>query len=131
MHYEAMRTLTADIANATRTISIAAPYASSKAAASVIEPLADAVRRGVRVDCRVTKRPEDVVLKRFAAESVPLTVDPTIQHPCLAVFDKKTLWYGTIPLLAFAQKDDCSIRIESAEAAHDLLAEIGNGNGSD
>ena len=125
-HREAMRALTADIANATCTISIAAPYASSKTASSVIEALADAVRRGVYVDCRVAKRPESAILEQFAAAGMPLAVEPAMKHPCLAIFDGKTIWYGTIPLFAFAQIDDCSIRIESAEAAHDLLAEIGN-----
>lgn len=123
MHYEAMRALTADIAGATRTISIAAPYASSKAAASIIKPLADAIRRGVNVDCRVARVPEHVIMEEFAAAGISLATDPEMDHPCLAVFDGKTIWYGTIPFLAFAQKDDCSIRIESAEAAHDLLTE--------
>lgn len=81
----------------------------------------EAVHRGVRVDCRVAKQPEDDVLERFARADVPLIADREIEHPCLAVFDGKTIWYGTLPLLAFAKKDDCSIRFESAEAAHDLL----------
>ena len=38
----------------------------------------------------------------------------------VAVFDGETAWYGTLPLLAFAKSDDCSLRIASAEVAADL-----------
>lgn len=44
-------------------------------------------------------------------------------HAGLAVFDEETVWFGTLPLLAFPRKDDCSIRFKSPEAAHDLLQE--------
>ncbi len=124
LHHEALRVLADDIANATHSIDIAAPYASPKAMDSLVELLAGAIRRGAHVTCRVAKQPDATVLERFAEASVPLTVDPAIKHPCLAVFDRKIIWYGTIPLLAFAQKDDCSVRIESPEAAHDLLGEV-------
>lgn len=38
----------------------------------------------------------------------------------IAVFDGRIAWYGTLPLLAFAKVDDCSLRVESAEVAADL-----------
>ena len=36
------------------------------------------------------------------------------------MFDSKISWYGTLPLLAFAKAEDCSLRVESAEIASDL-----------
>lgn len=42
-------------------------------------------------------------------------------HVGLAVFDEKIVWYGDLPLLAYPEKDACDVRIESPEAAHDLL----------
>lgn len=38
----------------------------------------------------------------------------------IAVFDGRIAWYGTLPLLAFAKADDCSLRVESAEVTGDL-----------
>ena len=43
---------------------------------------------------------------------------------CAAVIDEETVWYGTIPLLAFPKKEDCSIRFKSSEVAAELLEEI-------
>lgn len=124
LHHEALRALISDITSATHSINLVAPYASLNAANSLIEPLSSAIHRGIRVECHVVKQPNNAIIKEFAAADVPLTVDPTLKYSCLAVFDEKTIWYGTLPLLAFAQKGDCSVRIESAEAAYDLLAEL-------
>lgn len=41
-----------------------------------------------------------------------------------AVFDKKASWYGDLPLLGFPASDACSIRIDNAEVAHDLLRDM-------
>lgn len=43
---------------------------------------------------------------------------------CAAVIDEETVWYGTIPLLAFPKKEDCSIRFKSNEVAAEFLSEI-------
>ena len=43
---------------------------------------------------------------------------------CASVIDEETIWYGTIPLLAFPKKEDCSIRFKSGEVAAELLSEI-------
>lgn len=118
---DAMRQLALDITNATASIRIVAPYVSPKAVLMLIEPLTDAVQRGVDVACAVTKAPADEVRARFAAARIPLTTEKAAEHPGLAVFDKKIVWYGTVPLLAFPKADDCSLRLESAEAAHELL----------
>lgn len=41
-----------------------------------------------------------------------------------AVIDEETVWYGTIPLLAFPKKEDRSIRFKSNEVAAEFLSEI-------
>lgn len=127
---DAMRQLALDITNATASIRIVAPYVSPKAVLMLIEPLADAVRRGVDVACAVTKAPADEVRARLVAAGIPLTAEKAAEHPGLAVFDKKIVWYGTVPLLAFPKADDCSLRLESAEAAHELLSEHDKENDS-
>ena len=38
----------------------------------------------------------------------------------VAIVDGRIAWYGTLPLLAFAKADDCSLRVDSAEVAWDL-----------
>ena len=43
---------------------------------------------------------------------------------CAAVIDEETVWYGTIPLLAFPKKEDRSIRFKSNEVAAEFLSEI-------
>ena len=42
----------------------------------------------------------------------------------LAVFDEKTLWYGSINFLGYSEADDCSIRICNAQIASAVEAEI-------
>ena len=39
----------------------------------------------------------------------------------VAIFDSRYVWYGSLPLLAFPRRDACSLRLDSAEIAHDLL----------
>lgn len=36
------------------------------------------------------------------------------------VIDRELVWFGSIPPLAFPQKDDCSVRFRNAEVAHEL-----------
>ena len=37
-----------------------------------------------------------------------------------AIFDRQTVWYGSLPLLAYPRTDDCSLRFTSAEVAHTM-----------
>lgn len=124
---EAMGRLAADIAEASSSVVIVAPYASAKAVEILGGPLNDAMRRGVEVTCVVAKRVTDEVRASFAKTGVTLTEDESPTCPGLAVLDRHRIWYGTIPLLAFPQADDCSIRFESAEAAHGLLEGLSPG----
>ncbi len=118
---DAMGKLLADIEEATSSIALVAPYASAKSARVLAGPLADAKRRGVQLACVVTKSPTDEARAAFAEEGVELQEGSSVATSGLAVFDRKRIWYGTVPLLAFPKSDDCSIRLESPEAAHDLL----------
>ena len=43
---------------------------------------------------------------------------------CAVIIDEETVWYGTIPLLAFPKNEDCSIRFKNSEIAAELLDEI-------
>ncbi len=118
---EAMGKLSSDIAGASSSIVIAAPYASAKAIEVLAGPLADAKRRGIDVTCAVAKPANDEARAVFAKAGIPLVEDDSLACSGLAVFDRRLVWYGSIPLFAFAKTDDCSIRFESREAAHDLL----------
>ena len=43
---------------------------------------------------------------------------------CAAIIDEEIICYGTIPLLAFPKKEDCSIRFKNSEVAAELIDEI-------
>ncbi len=122
---EAMGKLSADIAEASSCIMISAPYASAMAIEVLAGSLSDAKLRGVDVTCVLAKQASDEARAAFAKTGLSLVEGESLACPGLAVFDRKLVWYGTIPLLAFAKKDDCSIRFEGAEAAHDLLEGLG------
>ena len=34
---------------------------------------------------------------------------------CAVIIDEETVWYGTIPLLAFPKNEDCSIRFKNTK----------------
>lgn len=121
---QAAGSLITDIDASSRSIRLIAPYASPKACGPVASALGRAVKRGLNITCTVPKEPGDAVRAMFSAAEVPLTVDASAAHPGLAVFDKTIVWYGTLPLLAFPKKDDCSVRFSSPEAANDLLASL-------
>ena len=118
---DAMRLLIEDIHKASASIAIVAPYASAKATALVARALAEAHARGVAVSCALAKEPIESVRDMLGNAGADMHAAVGNAHGGLAVFDGKKVWYGTIPLLAFPKEDDCSIRFESAEAAHDLL----------
>ena len=42
-----------------------------------------------------------------------------------AIFDQRTIWYGSLPLLAFPKPGDCSLRLISPEAAHQMTEGLG------
>lgn len=111
-----------DVRRAARSVVVVVPYAVSKAVDLLTDALADAVTRGLEVSCVVANEPPDAVRESFARAGVPLAVDASARQGGLAVFDGRVVWYGTLPLLAFPRRDDCSIRFASAQAAHDLLA---------
>lgn len=111
-----------DVRRTTRSVVVVAPYAVSKAVDLLTDALAYAVTRGLEVSCVVANEPPDAVRESFARAGVPLAVDASARQGGLAVFDGRVVWYGTLPLLAFPRRDDCSIRFASAQAAHDLLA---------
>ena len=88
--------------------------------------MSDAISRGVSVDVFLRLRRDakiDSTLesaeKLLSNAGCQVTVRET-PLTGLAVLDGKIVWYGTIPLLAHAKADDCSLRIVNAEAAEDL-----------
>lgn len=119
----AVEALADDIANASKSIVIAAPYASAACLAKLAAALTDATARGIALKISIASVPRDDV-KAFFAE---MNIDYSIEVEgclCASVIDEETVWYGTIPLLAFPKKEDCSIRFKSSEVAAELLSEI-------
>lgn len=116
---EAIKILAEDIRNASSSIEIAAPYVSPKTARLLQKPLSEAHSRGVRISCTIAKEPPQDAVDALVKAGVAIKVDNAVQTG-LAIFDGETIWYGTLPLLAFPKTDDCSIRLKSPEAAHDL-----------
>lgn len=115
-----------DISNSSKRIVLSAPYANIKFVKSLVPVIVDAVARGVEARVILRKRKSEIssplqedVSKELSAAGcqVSLSESPLTG---IALFDDKIVWYGSLPLLAFASSDDCSLRIESAEAASDL-----------
>lgn len=119
----AVEVLAEDIASASKSIFIAAPYASAACLAKLATALTNAIARGIALEISIASTPRDDV-KAILAE---MNVDYFTRAEgrlCASVIDEETVWYGTIPLLAFPKKEDCSIRFKSSEVAAELLSEI-------
>lgn len=118
-----LETLNKDIVNATKNVFIAAPYASSACLTKLKDSLTSPMTRGISIEIIVASTPRDDVRAIFAEMGINYSVK-TEGRLCAAVIDEETVWYGTIPLLAFPKKEDCSIRFKSSEVAAELLDEI-------
>ena len=118
-----LETLNKDIVNATKNVFIAAPYASSACLTKLKDSLTSSMTRGISIEIIVASTPRDDVRAIFAEMGIDYSVK-TEGRLCAAVIDEETVWYGTIPLLAFPKNEDCSIRFKSSEVAAELLDEI-------
>ena len=117
------RALIKDITGATKSAFIAASYASAACLAKLTATLAGAAARGITLEIYVASTPRDDAKAIFAEMNVDYSVKAK-GRLCAAVIDEETVWYGTIPLLAFPKKEDCSIRFKSNEVAAEFLSEI-------
>lgn len=118
-----LETLNKDIVNATKNVFIAAPYASSACLTKLKDSLTSSMTRGICIEIIVASTPRDDAKAVFAEMGIGYSVK-TEGRLCAAVIDEETVWYGTIPLLAFPKKEDCSIRFKNSEVAAELLDEI-------
>lgn len=119
----AVEALADDIAGATKSIFIAAPYASAACLTKLATALTDATARGIALKISIASAPRDDVKAIFAEMNIDYSIEAE-GRLCASVIDEETIWYGTIPLLAFPKKEDCSIRFKSGEVAAELLSEI-------
>ena len=119
----AVEALANDIENASKSIFIAAPYASAACLEKLAAALADAATRGIALEISIASTPRDDVKAIFAEMNVNYLIKAE-GRLCASVIDEETVWYGAIPLLAFPKKEDCSIRFKSSEVAAELLSEI-------
>lgn len=118
-----LETLNKDIVNATKNVFIAAPYASSACLTKLKDSLTSSMTRGIRIEIIVASAPRGDAKAVFAEMGIGYS-GKTEGRLCAAVIDEETVWYGTIPLLAFPKNGDCSIRFKSSEVAAELLDEI-------
>ena len=116
----------ADLSHAGKGAIISAPYANPKLVESLMPDFSNALARGVEVKVilRKPKSEKSLALQSGVAKTLSdagceVVVSDT-PLTGIAVFDGKAAWYGTLPLLAFAKADDCSLRVEGAEIAADL-----------
>jgi len=118
--------LAADLSRAGKRVTVSAPYANPKLVESLMPDIAAVIARGivVQIVLRKPKGEKSLALQSSIAEvlssvgcEVMISDTPLTG---IAVFDGKVVWYGTLPLLAFAKADDCSLRVEGAEIAADL-----------
>ena len=116
----------ADLQRAGKSVVISVPYANPQLVESMLPDISSAIGRGVPVKVVVRKAGNErsaalqtaVVLTLSSTGCETMVCDGPLSG--VAVFDGRIAWYGTLPLLAFAKADDCSLRVESAEVAADL-----------
>lgn len=105
---------------------VSAPYANPKLVESLMPDIAGAIARGieVRITLRKPKSEKSLALQSCIVETLSKVGCKVVVSNApltgIAIFDGKITWYGTLPLLAFAKADDCSLRVEGAEVAADL-----------
>ena len=120
---KAIEALINDIVGAAKRVFIAAPYASAACLAKLTAALAGATARGITLEIYVASTPREDAKAIFAEMNVGYSIKAE-GRLCAAVIDEEIVWYGTVPLLAFPKKEDCSIRFKSSEVAAELLGEI-------
>lgn len=119
----AVETLVEDIVGAAKSIFIAAPYASAACLAKLGDAIKGATARGIALEFFIASTPREDASETLAKMNVEHTIRAE-GRLCAAIIDEETIWYGTIPLLAFPKKEDCSIRFKNSEIAAELLDEI-------
>ena len=114
-----------DIREARHTIVMAAPFVNATLVAQLETSLLDATRRGVTATCLIQKVSVAAdTLNRLS--NCGCHVEPGHSGPSgYAIFDQRTIWYGSLPLLAFPKPADCSLRLISPEAAHQVMEGLG------
>ena len=100
---------------------MSAPFVNATLVTRLESSLLDATRRGIAVTCLIQKATvaADTLNK---LSNCGCRVELGHSGPsCYAIFDQLTIWYGSLPLLAFPKPDDCSLRLISPEAAHQMM----------
>ena len=121
------RRFIADIDSASQSIWIAAPYAHPKWLNELSESLSRAIARGISVEISLRSGVEglsDEVMRGlgvFASAGCRIAESDEARFG-LAVFDGEIAWYGSLPLLSYAMRDDCSLRLVSAEVVESLMS---------
>lgn len=121
-----------DIRSAARSIEVFTPYADAKCVRMLTPAFKQAIDRGIQIVCHVGEgsshdRSRSHGDGRAASVLEGLGCSVVLARGIrsgFAVFDEKVSWYGDLPLLGFPASDACSIRIDSAEVAHDLLRDM-------
>lgn len=119
----AVETLVEDIVDAAKSIFIAAPYVSAACLAKLGDAIKGAAARGIALEIYLASTPREDAKETLAEMNVEYAIRAE-GRLCAAIIDEETVWYGTIPLLAFPKNEDCSIRFKNSEIAAKLLDEV-------
>lgn len=119
----AVETLVEDIVDAAKSIFIAAPYVSAACLAKLGDAIKGAAARGIALEIYLASTPREDAKETLAEMNVEYAIRAE-GRLCAAIIDEETVWYGTIPLLAFPKNEDCSIRFKNSEIAAELLDEV-------
>lgn len=119
----AVETLVEDIVDAAKSIFIAAPYVSAACLAKLGDAIKGAAARGIALEIYLASTPREDAKETLAEMNVEYAIRAE-GRLCAAIIDEETVWYGTIPLLAFPKNEDCSIRFKNSEIAAELLDKV-------
>jgi phosphatidylserine/phosphatidylglycerophosphate/cardiolipin synthase-like enzyme len=122
-----------DIVNAKREILIVSPFITKKRSLQMLQILKVALDNRVKIIV-VTRPVEDFNEKNLTTLQrtldflqnlgISLVFKSNI-HQKFAVFDQRTVWYGSINLLSFGSAEESIMRLDSPNIANELIKSIG------
>jgi superfamily II DNA or RNA helicase len=121
-----------DMLNVVSEILIVSPFVTKRRTQQMMRELEIALARKVNVTV-VTRPARDFpnkdlsswneAIDQLKTANIYLAFKSNI-HQKFAIFDQKTIWYGSINLLSYGSAEESMMRIESTKIAHELIGSL-------
>lgn len=127
-------TFASDMEHANKEVLIVSPYLGKSQVVRMKRLFLVAIMHGAKVAV-ITRAPKSFtesagekaaeLIETLENSGMKIICKETV-HQRLAVIDCKTVWYGSINLLAYGKCEESIMRFENAEIAEALLSDLGN-----